>query len=293
MSIDSHHFRQRVPWLMGLLSTAVLVGCSGAPVETIQGADEAARAPSADIISLTEDETQSQSAPTEAGQRRPQLIKNAFLQIELADIDAAVKVISDILKQSQGDLLELSDQENDARAPRQVALELRIPQDNLESVLEQLQALGTVQEQSITAEDVSTQLVDLQARVRNLRKSEETLLGIMERSGSISDVLEVSRELSTVREAIERSDAQLKALQTRVAYSTISLILVSRQQPAPTTSPVGETMSRTWQSATASVRAMSIGLLQLLLWLMAFSPYIAVLVLLGWAGRRWQRQRTS
>jgi len=36
----------------------------------------------------------------------------------------------------------------------------------------------------------------------------------MERSGSITEVLEVSRELSTVREAIERHEASLKTCKT-------------------------------------------------------------------------------
>lgn len=67
--------------------------------------------------------------------------------------------------------------------------------------------MGTVENQMITAEDVSDQLVDVQARLRNLRKSEEMVLKIMERSGSVGDVLKAANELSTIRESIERIDA--------------------------------------------------------------------------------------
>ncbi|NER83495.1 MAG: DUF4349 domain-containing protein [Leptolyngbya sp. SIO1D8] len=264
------------------------------PVETMESADEAAMSAPSDTLALTEAESAPIIPDSTAGvQRPPQLIKHASLQIELTDIDAAVDSISEILVQAQGDLLELSDEENRSGAPRQVWIELRVPQGNLESVLEQLRSLGTVQEQAITAEDVSNQLVDLQARIRNLRKSEEALLEIMERSGSIADVLEVTRELNTVREAVERIDAQLKNLQNQVAYSTVSLMLISNQRSTPTTSPIGETVSSTWQSASTSMRALSVGLLQLLLWLLVFSPYIAILVLAIWVARRWQRQRAS
>ena len=280
--------------LIGLASLVVVASCSGAHQEAGQGSADLSLT-SAESPALTDAESaQSLLSSSEGNQRRPQLIKNASLRIELTDLDDAVRAVSDILRQYQGDLLELSDQEDSSRRPRQVLIKLRVPQNNLESVLEQLQSLGIVQEQSVTAEDVSTQLVDLQARVRNLRKSEEALLDIMEQSGSIPDVLEVTRELNTVREGIERAEAHLKNLQNQVAFSTISLTLLSQTQPVPPTSPIGETIRSTWQMASLSMRGVSVTLLQLLLWLLAFSPYIAIFVLTGWIGRRyWQRQRMS
>lgn len=290
---------KRVPQILGACSMVALIGCGSAYMESSGTAYEAAPD---DSLSLAEgEELQAVSADTDSDlsatpgvQRRPQLIKNATLRIELTDVDAAIANISTILRQYQGDLIELSDQDTAVEAPRQVWVELRVPQNNLESVLEELRALGTVQAQSITAEDVSNQLVDLQARVRNLRKSEEALLEIMERSGAVADVLEVARELSTVREAIERTDAQFKNLQNQVAYSTVSLTLVSDRVAIPTATPIHETLGETWQTASAAVRGLSVALLQLLLWLLVFSPYLGVLVITGWAGRwYWQRQRTS
>ncbi len=58
-----------------------------------------------------------------------------------------------------------------------------------------------------------------------MQKTESTLLEIMERSGSVSDVLKVAQELSDVRQSIEQINAQLKSLQNQVAYSTITLKL--------------------------------------------------------------------
>lgn len=280
-------------WLLGLLSLAVTTGCSAAPVGV--EADEMA-APEVQIETSAEStpalESESDRAiniPAPGIQQSPQLVKHASLHIELAEVDEAIAAISEILTQYQGDLLQLSEQESHSGMPHQVSLQLRVPQNNLDAALVALRALGTVENQSITAEDVSMQLVDLQARIRNLRKSEEALLEIMERSGSIAEVLEVSRELSTIREAIERNDAQLKSLQSRVAYSTIALTLVSTQPPKLPVSSIQETLSDTWQDATASVRTLSVGLLQLVLWLLVFSPYIGVLVLGTWAGRRYWR----
>ncbi|MEM6518589.1 MAG: DUF4349 domain-containing protein [Cyanobacteria bacterium P01_D01_bin.71] len=296
MRLRSRWVKQSTAWAIGYLGAAALIGCSGAP--TTMGSDTAS--PQEAEITATAESAPAQSpesdrgtsVPTGNSQPRIKLIKNATLQLEIDDTGTALTEISNILARYQGDLLQLSDRDSQRTEMHQVDLQLRVPQNNLEAALEALRELGTVETQSISAEDVSTQLVDLQARVRNLRKSEESLLEIMERSGSIADVLEVSQELSTVRETIERSDAQLKNLQNQVAYSTISLTLISPQPATPTTSPIGETLSETWQTASAAMKDLSVGLLQLLLWLLAFSPYIGILVLSGWLCRRyWRRQR--
>jgi hypothetical protein len=296
MRIEYSGGKAKTVWAVGLLSAIALVGCSGAPSNLAQNEtamSELDVAASGESASVAREAAPTSPVATSNFQNRTQLIKQATLQLEMADVDAAIASVSDILAQHQGDLLQLSDAGTAEDQPRQVTLQLRVPQANLEPALTALKQLGEVNHQSIMAADVSGQLVDLQARVRNLRKSEESLLEIMERSGSIAEVLEVSRELSTIREAIERNDAQLQSLQNQVAYSTINLTLVSDQVAAPSTSPIGETLSQTWETASGAMQTMSVGLLQLLLWLLAFSPYIGILVLSGWLGRRYWQQRRS
>jgi len=302
MRLSSRFVKPQIAWVVGLMSVAALVGCSGVPTgissdemaaQELEIAGSAESAPAESSGSDRSASIPTGDFPTTNFQSSTKLIKHATLQVAIDDMDPAIAAVSDILAQYQGDLLQLSDADSQGQEYRQMNLQLRVPQANLEAALTALRSLGTVETQSISAEDVSTQLVDLQARVRNLRKSEESLLEIMERSGSIAEVLEVSRELSTVREAIERHEAQVNNLQNRVAYSTISLTLVSTQTLESPASPVGETLSQTWQTASSSMRALSVALLQLSLWLLAFSPYIGILVLSGWAGRRyWQRQRS-
>ncbi|WP_035992049.1 DUF4349 domain-containing protein [Leptolyngbya sp. KIOST-1] len=225
-------------------------------------------------------------APNDIGQSAPQLVKQASLVLVLTDIDAAVDQVQTILQQAQGDLLSLQDQRSPEGAAQQVTLTLRVPQAELDDVVKSLRSLGTVQQQSLTAEDVSSQLVDLDARLKNLRQSEAALLQIMERSGEISHVLEVARELSTVRESIERIAAQQQNLRRQVAYSQIFLTLQSPVTPVTPLRPVGETLANTWDTATQSVKAFTVSGLKLGLWLLAFSPYWALLAAAGYGGYR-------
>jgi len=135
-----------------------------------------------------------------------------------------------------------------------------------------------VQQQSRSAEDVSTQLVDYQARLRNLRRSEETVLKILDRSGNVGDVLKVAQELNTIRQSIEQISAQLSSLQNQVAYSTIDLYLESTIAPLPAQPSTQAQLANTWNSATQSIGKFTVDLMQLGLWLLVYSPYLLLLI---------------
>lgn len=210
---------------------------------------------------------------------RPQLIKKAQLSVVVKSLDASTKSVTNIVKKQQGDILGFQNQKPPDSSVRQTAtVDIRVPQEKLETTLDALAKLGSVQNRGLTAEDVTTQLVDSEARLKNLRKSEEMVLKIMERSGSVADVLKAAQELSKIRESIERIDAQLKSLRNQVAYSTINLTLeaaVSAQQdPEPS---LGLRMQETWGKATHSVGELTLGLFALGIWMLAYSPYFLVI----------------
>ncbi|MEG5175030.1 DUF4349 domain-containing protein [Microcoleus sp. B3-D7] len=226
---------------------------------------------------------------------RPQLIKKAQLSVVVKSIDASTKSVTNIVEKQQGDILGFQNQKPPDSSVRQTAsVEIRVPQERLETTLEALAKLGTVENRSLTAEDVTNQLVDSEARLRNLRKSEEMVLKIMQRSGSVGDVLKVSQELSNIRESIERIDAQLKSLRNQVAYSTISLTLeaaVSAQQtPEPS---LGLRVQETWGKATHSVGELTLGLFALGIWLLAYSPYFLLIAAAVYGFNRFKKQHSD
>ena len=220
---------------------------------------------------------------------QPQLIKRAQLSLIVDSIDDSLKRASQLIRAQQGDILDLQDNQIEA-IQRTASIRIRVPQANLDPLLASLSELGSVQQQGLRAEDVSTQIVDAQARLRNLRKSEESLLKIMERSGEISHVLEVSRELSSVRERIEQIDARMQNLQTQVRYSTVDLTLAAAVAAQPDGRPLGETVGATWRDATRSVGELTVNLMQIGLWLLAYSPYLLVLAIASALGYRTLRR---
>lgn len=292
---------------LGLAGMVLMGGCAGASVMEAMG--EGIKADGAGSVAMESAPQRGMTAPSaeamdtqrmaeappvpgaEVGQATPQLVKRATLVLTLTDIDGAMAQVQTVVRQAQGDLLQLEDSRRPEGTAHQVYMTLRVPQAKLDPTLAALRELGTVQSQSLSAEDVSSQLVDLEARIKNLRQSETALQSIMERSGEISHVLEVARELGTVRDSIERLSAQQQTLQRQVAYSTIDLTLQSPITAVPPLRPVSETLGNTWQSATQSVQAFTVGGLKIGLWFLAYSPYWVVLAALIYGGYRLRHHR--
>ncbi len=297
------------PWALtlGLAGMVLIGGCAGASMMEAMG--EGTQADGAGSVAMEADPQRGIADPsaeavdtqmmaevppvpgTEVGQATPQLVKRATLVITLTDIDGAMAQVQAVVRQAQGDLLQLEDTRRPEGTAHQVYMTLRVPQAKLDSTLAALRELGTVQSQSLSAEDVSSQLVDLEARIKNLRQSETALQSIMERSGEISHVLEVARELGTVRDSIERLSAQQQNLQRQVAYSTIDLTLQSPMTAVPPLRPVPETLGNTWRAATQSVQTFTVGGLKIGLWLLAYSPYWVILTALIYGGYRLRHHR--
>lgn len=277
----------------GMRSGATSTGAEGPALaeldQTLDNSAPESAESMADSTSAPSSSAAKAAPEADIGQLAPQLVKQASLVLVLNDVDQAVTIAQTIVQQAQGDVLNLQDYRSPEGAAHQISLTVRVPQAQLETVLTALRPLGTVMQQSLTAEDVSTQMVDVEARLRNLRQSETALLKIMDRSGEISHVLEVARELSTVRESIERLTAQQQNLKRQVAYAQIQLTLESPVAEVLPLRPVGETLGNTWQAATQSVRAFTMGGLKISLWLLAYSPYLGILAALVYGGYRFRR----
>jgi cell division septum initiation protein DivIVA len=109
-------------------------------------------------------------------------------------------------------------------------LVLRVPAENFSGTMTAVESEGRVLGSSTSTQDVTEQVVDLQARLENLRAERERLRELYQRANDTEDVLAVERRLSEVQTEIERTEARLQSLERRVAYSTIT---VEMREPRP------------------------------------------------------------
>ena len=133
-----------------------------------------------------------------------------------AGVERAVTEIGGWFRQ-----LDASGSQGQARALRATVM---APAARLDDVLAAVKALGTLIDESKQAEDVSDQVVDVQARLSNARNTEQRLVDLLrQRTGKLSEVLEAEQQIGRVRGEIERLDAQQQRLERRVTYAALTL----------------------------------------------------------------------
>ena len=126
------------------------------------------------------------------------IVKNGSLVLQVTDIDAALAAASDRIK-ALGGYVSGSRRSGDGEFD-QATITFRVPAQNWDDALAGLRGIATkVLGEDSTTEDVTTQVVDLAARIKNLQATEQALQGIMDRAVEIKDVLAVQAELTTVR----------------------------------------------------------------------------------------------
>lgn len=294
-------WKNRLLWLslLGLLSAGAVTSCGSPVMENsmqtkISSAPMGGAAPQAGQNMAEAPPADMGVAAGETARTLPQLIKKASLNLVVNSIDKTLRDVSVLVAKQQGDVMGLQDNKPENPSIRRTAiLEIRVPQNKLGIMLDELAKLGSVQNRTITVEDVSQQLVDIDARLRNLRKSEEMTLKIMDRSGSVGDILKVSQQLNNIRNDIERLDAQQKSLRSQVAFSTITLTLEAAVSATADSQPsVGIRMQETWGKATHSVSEVTQGLLALMLWLLAFSPYFVLGGGVFYGVQKWKKNKS-
>jgi hypothetical protein len=143
------------------------------------------------------------------------------MQLQVADLDASLSAAQAAVTGLGG---FVSGSRRSGGDQPVAAVTYRIPSERWEDGLAALRklALKVLDEQTDSA-DLATQIVDVEARLRNLRASETALQQIATQATRISDVLEVQARLTEVRGQIESLAAQQAALSDRVALGTLTV----------------------------------------------------------------------
>jgi chromosome segregation ATPase len=155
----------------------------------------------------------------------PMIARAVSLTIVVRDVDAARSSLDSILAQNHGYAAQLnaSRPENGSRS---LLSSLRIPAGELQPAVDALKRLGRVESESQSGEEVSQQHADIAARLKTARETEERFQAILQqRTGKISDVLEVEQNIARLRGEIEAMESQQKALEHRVDYASVEVQL--------------------------------------------------------------------
>ena len=190
------------------------------------------------------------------------LIKTGTLGLTVQDVDAAFGRAGAIARQYGGDVLQYTNSKNGDRRVADVTLQ--VDSGQFEAAMAALRELPDVVERRVDkaeATDVTEEFVDVQAQITNLEATERQLRDIMAKATRTEDILNIQREITSVRSQIERLQGRANYLDRRAALSTISLHL---ETPVAVTVPPTPPEIAGWRFTTvvANAWAASLQLLQ-------------------------------
>ena len=165
-----------------------------------------------------------------------------------ADVDLVVEdfpkletAILKLVKKCEGYLAD-TDVSGSTGASRSARWKIRIPIDKFESFLESATKLGELTRRQVHSQDVTEEFYDLEARIKNKKVEETRLLKhLQDSTGKLDEILAAERELSRVREEVERQEGRLRLLANLAALTTVTITAQERTNFVPTTAPTFST----------------------------------------------------
>jgi hypothetical protein len=232
---------KRVRGLCGLLLIVTILltlGCATRQTATASRDDEtvlryaagesapAQPVPGAQSVEAESGKYEAASLPG-AAQIERKIIYNVTLNLVVKDTDESLAELEHVTQEMGGFVAHSNVWRTEGY--RQANVTVRVPADKLNDALAQYRALALdIENESLDSSDVTADYVNLEADLKNEQRTEVELQELLEtrsETGRTEDILEVHRELSTVRAEIERIQGQMRYLDNLSDMATVQITL--------------------------------------------------------------------
>ena len=247
LALSRYRFSRRLLAAIALLMTLVAAACgsdafSGSSMDTATASLEA---PSGgfdvvadaafDIEMVEEDAMQSDDADdfvstgaagTEATAQLPDLgrdiIFTATLEIASTDVSAATR---QAIRSIEGRGGFLFSQETRGGAGGTSIMTFKVLPDQFQAALNDLGSIGNVRSQSISADDVSAIVVDLESRINTAEASVIRLRNLLDGASELETIATLENQLLQRETTLEQLRGQLRTVRGQVDLATITVVI--------------------------------------------------------------------
>ncbi len=158
------------------------------------------------------------------------LVVTSEIGLEVDDLRAAYQTTGDIVRGlggfvAEGRISQADGTDRDDETPF-AFVRLRVPSEQHDALLAALrESARTVTREETTTSEVTAEYTDLQSRLTNLQRSEAQYQELLDRSGSIEDVLNVTARLDEVRGEIEQVQGRINLLGDQSDFATVAVTM--------------------------------------------------------------------
>lgn len=217
-----------VPVLIAVSAAFLLAACSGATSEPSLGVSNDMVAPGS--LAVTSEDGMVAPDGKVGGSATTQeqaVIKTAYVNLTVEDVGRTARDVH-ILVDKRNGLVSAEDSQVNGDA-NYSTITVQVPAAGLDSFIADVSGLGTVESVSLSTQDVTTQVVDLDARISALQTSIDRMTVLLAQAEQIDDLLAIETQLSSRQAELDSLTAQRTWLGGQVAMSSVTISL------APTT----------------------------------------------------------
>ncbi|HEY1893651.1 MAG TPA: DUF4349 domain-containing protein [Chthoniobacterales bacterium] len=161
------------------------------------------------------------------------LIRNATVEIEIVSFDDAIQKITALVNEERG-YVATSSSEKQVNGKLRGGVVVKVLPENLDRFLQKIRGLGELKNQTLGTEDITKAYFDTDARLKNAHVMEQRLIDMLKtKTGKVSDLLQVEKELGRVREGIEKMQGQLKYWDSQAQFATVTISLAEKDLEEP------------------------------------------------------------
>lgn len=258
------------------------VSTASAPISTAQATDIS-------LQKVSVEQSIGQAGPPAAGVER-KIIRNAELTIESQNPEEAFRKVASLAEARGGFVVtsEATQPEGEAEPGRTtVSVVVRVPAAQFDSTVEEIRKAGDrVLQDKRTGQDVTEEYIDLQARLQAKKALEAQFLEIMKRAQSVTEALDVQRQLAEVRSEIERVEGRRRFLESQSSLSTIKVTIMPSVRILGTGGGIKEAL----RDGFGAARAIVLALVRVMV---ALLPILIIFGLPAWFITRYWVRRTK
>lgn len=207
------------------------------------------------------------------------IIKEGNLRFQTNDLTATYNQIQNAAKSHNATIQNDTEGKDYESVFRKLII--RVPSKNFDLFLKDIsKGVAYFDNKEISSQDVTAEFIDIDARLKAKKVLEKRYLELLKKANKVTEMLEIEKQLSSIREEIEAKEGQLNYMQNRVSYSTITIeFYKSIAEESGVTASYGMKIWTAIKSGFNSVSSLFINLLSI--W-----PFIIILFAIGYFIRK-------
>ncbi|HEY8563690.1 MAG TPA: DUF4349 domain-containing protein [Pyrinomonadaceae bacterium] len=239
---------------------------------------------------------QAENSQTPSVERK--IVRNADLQLEADKPEDAQGKITSIAEGKGGFVVESQQSSSDARSVTRdaVTMTVRVPAEKFNEALEEIRKTASrVVVETVKADDVTEEFIDIEAQLKAKKSLEAQFLEIMKRAVTVEDALGVQRQLAEVRGEIEKIEGRKRFLENQAALSTIKIRLQTPTALTANSEGFGYRLKDAFGSGLDAALSFVLGLVAFAIAILPFLIFIVlpIYLVIRYFLKKRQKERTA